>query len=164
MPKAEDIIYERMMEMVGRRDKAAMCKPHCPECGTEQVQLCDWKTHTLKFKCRACKTRFELLITKVGPGVAKSIEDQRINREGAEERRKQKEQDSMRFTSIPALLKYQGHTWDSLSAALGIGRATINKYRLDFAMEHHAIIDGKLMTHHANSQKERKCSNSRQAS
>ncbi|QBQ72397.1 hypothetical protein CPT_MTx_091 [Serratia phage MTx] len=66
MPKAEDIIYDKMMELVNRREKACKIQPACPQCSTKQVQIIDWYTSKVKFKCRHCKCRFELLITKEG--------------------------------------------------------------------------------------------------
>lgn len=66
MPKAEDIIYDKMMELVNRREKACKIQPACPQCSTKQVQIIDWYTAKVKFKCRHCKCRFELLITKEG--------------------------------------------------------------------------------------------------
>lgn len=64
MPKDEDIIYDKMMELVNRREKACKLRPVCPKCQTEQVQIIDWYTAKVKFKCRHCKHRFELLIEK----------------------------------------------------------------------------------------------------
>lgn len=49
----------RALELVDRRESAAKQHRPCPNCGTEQVQLTDWTTPLLKWKCRLCKHRFE---------------------------------------------------------------------------------------------------------
>ncbi|QEG09466.1 hypothetical protein CPT_MyoSmar_017 [Serratia phage MyoSmar] len=83
MPKAEDIIYDKMMELVNRREKACKIQPACPQCSTKQVQIIDWYTAKVKFKCRQCKCRFELLITKEGN---KHERNRVISRRGADGR------------------------------------------------------------------------------
>lgn len=50
--------WEAMMEMVERREAAAKQVTPCPKCNSIQVQLTQWATQTLQFKCRTCKQKF----------------------------------------------------------------------------------------------------------
>lgn len=50
--------FESMMEMVERREAAAKDPKPCPYCDSIQVQLTQWATPTLQFKCRTCKQKF----------------------------------------------------------------------------------------------------------
>ncbi|AUM58557.1 hypothetical protein KNT81_gp214 [Proteus phage phiP4-3] len=55
----KDIInWEKVEEMVKRREDASKNIPHCPGCGTNQVQLVSWQYKDLKYKCRHCKMTF----------------------------------------------------------------------------------------------------------
>lgn len=54
----EAIAYERMLELADRREWASKNPIPCPYCGTEQVQLTQWFTKTLQYKCRHCKQKF----------------------------------------------------------------------------------------------------------
>ena len=49
----------KALQLADRRESAARQHRSCPKCGTEQVQLTDWSTPLLKWKCRQCKYRFE---------------------------------------------------------------------------------------------------------
>lgn len=49
------IDYSAMLEMVERREQAAKTLTPCPKCESVQVQLVDWYSAELKFKCRHCK-------------------------------------------------------------------------------------------------------------
>lgn len=54
----KDIInWEEVEKIVKRREDASKNIPHCPGCGTYQVQLVSW-VQELKYKCRHCKTTF----------------------------------------------------------------------------------------------------------
>lgn len=53
------IDWKAVLEMADRREAAAKLVSPCPECGTIQTQLVDWRTDTLKMKCRHCKHKFE---------------------------------------------------------------------------------------------------------
>lgn len=46
------------MDMVERRERMSKLRPTCDECGTEQVQLVDWSTPVVRFKCRRCGHKF----------------------------------------------------------------------------------------------------------
>ena len=46
------------LEMADRRESAAKQVTPCPKCGSIQVQLTDWRTETLKMKCRTCKNKY----------------------------------------------------------------------------------------------------------
>lgn len=50
--------WDAIMAMVERREKASKNVPNCPECGTEQVQLINWRKPELEYKCRHCKHKF----------------------------------------------------------------------------------------------------------
>ncbi|AEN93764.1 conserved hypothetical protein [Escherichia phage Bp7] len=51
--------WDAVMAMVARREQASKNVPNCPKCGTEQVQLVQWRHNPLQYKCRHCKHRFE---------------------------------------------------------------------------------------------------------
>ena len=51
-------LFERVKEMVERRESSARQVTPCVKCGSVQVQLYDWSTPTLKMKCRTCKHKF----------------------------------------------------------------------------------------------------------
>jgi len=46
------------LDMVERRERMSKRHIRCDECGSEQVQITDWSTRHVKFKCRRCKHRF----------------------------------------------------------------------------------------------------------
>lgn len=48
----------RMLEIVERRENAAKNIPLCPYCNSVQVQLTQWFTPTLQYKCRTCSQKF----------------------------------------------------------------------------------------------------------
>ncbi|AWD91589.1 hypothetical protein [Escherichia phage ECP2301] len=50
--------WDAIMAMVERRERASKNVPNCPECGTEQVQLINWRKPELEYKCRHCKHKF----------------------------------------------------------------------------------------------------------
>ena len=51
--------WDAVMAMVERREKVSKNVPNCPMCGTEQVQLVQWRLNPLQYKCRMCKHKFE---------------------------------------------------------------------------------------------------------
>lgn len=53
--------YKGLDKMWKRREWARKSGINCPECETEQVQLTDWRTNNLKFRCRKCHLRFEMV-------------------------------------------------------------------------------------------------------
>lgn len=50
--------WDRVLEMADRREAAAKHAKPCPFCGSIQVQLTQWATPALQFKCRTCKQKF----------------------------------------------------------------------------------------------------------
>lgn len=52
------IDWESVLEMADRREWVKSNAKPCPYCGTMQVQLTQWQTPTLQFKCRHCKQKF----------------------------------------------------------------------------------------------------------
>ena len=54
-----ELDWVSILAMASRRERAAkQCEP-CSKCYSVQVQLIDWRTDILKYKCRKCKHRFE---------------------------------------------------------------------------------------------------------
>lgn len=51
--------WNAIIKIVERREKASKNVPNCPMCGTEQVQLVQWRHNPLQYKCRMCKHKFE---------------------------------------------------------------------------------------------------------
>lgn len=51
--------WNAIIKIVERREKASKNVPNCPMCGTEQVQLIQWRHNPLQYKCRMCKHKFE---------------------------------------------------------------------------------------------------------
>lgn len=51
--------WNAIIKIVERREKASKNVPNCPMCGTEQVQLVQWRHNPLQYKCRQCKHKFE---------------------------------------------------------------------------------------------------------
>ena len=52
------VLWERAKEMTLRREASAKQVTPCVKCGSDQVQLYDWYTPTLKMKFRTCKHKF----------------------------------------------------------------------------------------------------------
>lgn len=50
--------WTMVLEMADRREAAAKDPKPCPYCDSIQVQLTQWATPTLQFKCRTCKQKF----------------------------------------------------------------------------------------------------------
>lgn len=53
-----EIDWTTVMAMVDRREWAQKHVEPCPFCDSIQVQLTQWATPTLQFKCRTCKQKF----------------------------------------------------------------------------------------------------------
>lgn len=53
-----EIDWGAVLEMADRRERAAKQAKPCPFCDSIQVQLTQWATPTLQFKCRSCKQKF----------------------------------------------------------------------------------------------------------
>lgn len=53
-----EVNWDLVLEMAGRRERAAKHAKPCPFCDSIQVQLTQWATPTLQFKCRSCKQKF----------------------------------------------------------------------------------------------------------
>ena len=51
--------WNAIIKIVERREKVSKNVPNCPMCGTEQVQLVQWRHNPLQYKCRMCKHKFE---------------------------------------------------------------------------------------------------------
>lgn len=53
-----EINWTTVLEMADRREWARKHAEPCPFCDSIQVQLTQWATPTLQFKCRTCKQKF----------------------------------------------------------------------------------------------------------
>lgn len=53
-----EIDWAKALEMADRRERAAKHTKPCPFCDSIQVQLTQWATPTLQYKCRTCKQKF----------------------------------------------------------------------------------------------------------
>lgn len=53
-----EVNWGLVLEMADRREAAAKHAKPCPFCDSIQVQLTQWATPTLQFKCRTCKQKF----------------------------------------------------------------------------------------------------------
>lgn len=53
-----EVNWAKVIEMADRREYAAKHAKPCPYCDSIQVQLTQWATPTLQFKCRTCKQKF----------------------------------------------------------------------------------------------------------
>lgn len=53
-----EINWATVLEMADRREWARKHAKPCPFCDSIQVQLTQWATPTLRFKCRTCKQKF----------------------------------------------------------------------------------------------------------
>jgi len=53
---------KELLKMAMRRHTASKLKQICPKCGSEQVQLKDWYTDNLLFKCRRCPCQWRISI------------------------------------------------------------------------------------------------------
>jgi ribosomal protein L37AE/L43A len=62
---------EVLLEILARHDVLMRHGPHCPACGSAQVQIMD-KGIPAQWRCRICRTRFESEPTVVHPRVSGS--------------------------------------------------------------------------------------------
>ena len=50
--------FDRIIALADRRELMCKTSPTCPACETRQVQLIDYVTDEIEWKCRNCRTKF----------------------------------------------------------------------------------------------------------